>query len=174
MARRRQMRAVANLNKLDRLRRRGHPLRLPILRAQTPVVDDDRARPRVRDRGSARSSASLQSAIMRPPPGVPSDVALVLVRRMARPEGAALWSRARFSYPRVARDEQAAHDVLRRHGLDGEHRRRRRGGRAGSARGESSIRHRRLFLRPWLASSLRLRACRRRHPPAPAESHLLP
>jgi len=42
---------------------------------------------------------ALQSAIMRPPPGVPRDRSLVLVRRMARPKEQPVWSPARFSYP---------------------------------------------------------------------------
>ena len=41
---------------------------------------------------------ALQSAIMRPPPGVPSDRSLVLIRRMARPKEQTVWSPARFSY----------------------------------------------------------------------------
>ena len=49
--------------------------------------------------GCATAYGLLQSAIMRPPPGVPDDVSLVLVRRMARPKEQPLWSRARFSYP---------------------------------------------------------------------------
>lgn len=44
---------------------------------------------------------ALQSAIMRPPPGIPDDPSLVLIRRMARPEEQPVWSRARFSYPTV-------------------------------------------------------------------------
>jgi hypothetical protein len=44
---------------------------------------------------------ALQSAIMWPPPGIPDDPSLVLIRRMARPEEQPVWSRARFSYPTV-------------------------------------------------------------------------
>lgn len=51
--------------------------------------------------GSATVYGALQSAIMRPPPGVPSDVPLVLLRRMSRAKEQPSWSRARFSYPTV-------------------------------------------------------------------------
>src|SRR5438552_9449357 len=49
--------------------------------------------------GSATVYSALQSAITRPPPGVPSDVPLVLLRRMSRLKEQPSWSRARFSYP---------------------------------------------------------------------------
>ena len=49
--------------------------------------------------GCATVYGLLQSAIMRPPPGLPHDASLVLLRRMARPKEQPLWSRARFSYP---------------------------------------------------------------------------
>jgi predicted permease len=48
--------------------------------------------------GCATVYGLLQSAIMRPPQGVPSDASLVLVRRMARANDQPVWSRARFSY----------------------------------------------------------------------------
>ena len=49
--------------------------------------------------GSATAYGLLQSAIMRPPPGVPNDVSFVLLRRMSRPKERPLWPRARFSSP---------------------------------------------------------------------------
>jgi predicted permease len=49
--------------------------------------------------GCATAYGLLQSAIMRPPPGVPSDASLVLVRRVAWQEGQPLGSRSRFAYP---------------------------------------------------------------------------
>jgi predicted permease len=41
----------------------------------------------------------LQSAILRPPPGVPRDVPLVLLREMARQKEQPQWWPTRFSYP---------------------------------------------------------------------------
>jgi hypothetical protein len=51
--------------------------------------------------GYAAVFGLLQSAIMRPPPGVPSDVPLVLLRGMVRQKEQPSWSPMRFSYPAV-------------------------------------------------------------------------
>jgi predicted permease len=48
--------------------------------------------------GYAAVFGLLQSAIMRPPPGVPSDASLVLVRGLVRPKAQTWWSPMRFSY----------------------------------------------------------------------------
>jgi predicted permease len=48
---------------------------------------------------SATAYGALQSALLRPPPGVPSDPSLVLIRQMSRAKEQPFWSRGRFSYP---------------------------------------------------------------------------
>jgi hypothetical protein len=61
--------------------------------------------------GSATAFSALQSAVMRPPPGVPSDVPLVLLRQRSRPKEQPGWSRARLSYPAL-REMSALHSVF--------------------------------------------------------------
>ena len=107
--------------------------------------------------GYAALFGFVQSAILRPPPGVPRDVPLVLVRGMVRQKEQPWWSPMRFSYPALREMSDAAHDLLRRHGVDGEQRRRRRARRAGSRGDAGALRHRRLLLHPRLASSARFR-----------------
>ena len=51
--------------------------------------------------GYAATFGLLQSAIMRPPPGVPDDASLVLVRGMVRQQGQPSWETRRFSYPEL-------------------------------------------------------------------------
>src|SRR5215218_9059253 len=51
--------------------------------------------------GYAAVFGLLQSAIMRPPPGVPRDVALFLLRGMVRQKEQPSWSPRRFSYPEL-------------------------------------------------------------------------
>jgi predicted permease len=51
--------------------------------------------------GYAAVFGLLQSAILRPPPGVPDDVPLVLLRGMVRQQEQPLWSPHRFSYPEL-------------------------------------------------------------------------
>jgi predicted permease len=48
--------------------------------------------------GCATVYGMLQSAIMRPPPGVPRDVSLVRIRQLERPKDLPFWWRAKFSY----------------------------------------------------------------------------
>jgi predicted permease len=51
--------------------------------------------------GYAAVFGLLQSAILRPPPGVPADVPLVLLRGMVRQKEQPSWSPRRFSYPEL-------------------------------------------------------------------------
>jgi predicted permease len=51
--------------------------------------------------GYAATFGLLQSATMRPPPGVPADVPLVLLREMVRQQGQPSWETRRISYPEL-------------------------------------------------------------------------
>jgi hypothetical protein len=60
--------------------------------------------------GYAAVFGLLQSATMRPPPGVPDDVPLVVLRGMVRQKDRPSWSPTRFSYPEHAFEKvQARH-----------------------------------------------------------------
>jgi hypothetical protein len=120
-------------------------LRVSIFQTQATVVGDDRARAGVWHRGIRRALRLLQSAIMRPPPGVPA---------MFRSSSCAGWCGRRISrrgnrwdlVSRAARDERASDGLLRCYRVDGGQRRRRCTRRARPRVGQSALRHRRLLL----------------------------
>ena len=61
--------------------------------------------------GYAAVFGLLESAVMRPPPGVPANVPLVLLRGMVRQKEQPSWSPLRFSYPEL-RDMSALRTIF--------------------------------------------------------------